>query len=363
MTLRVEYVITDLNFGGAEIHVRDLAIAMHERGHSVGVLSLLEPGPLSDSLVSAGVPVSSLGVTRARPGIATMARALFRARRHLLLRRPQIVHSHMVHANLLMRAARVTVPSLRLICTVHSTSEGGALRDLAYRLTSPASHLNTAVSDAARERFVNARALPNNTVTVHNFIDSDRFQHLGARPRLLPPFKWIAVGRLEKEKDYPTLFRALARLQNAALDIAGTGSEAESLEAMLGRMGVRDRVRLLGLVPDVAQILGNYDAFVLSSQKEGFGLVIAEAMASGLPVVVTDSGGPREIVGNEELFGLIVPPSEPEALAAAMSRMMSLTDDERFRMAAAGRARVRSLFDKAPCIDRWEHIYRKIIGG
>lgn len=363
MKLRVEYVVTDLDFGGAEIHVRDLAIAMHRRGHSVGVLSLLESGPLSGSLVAAGVPVFSLGVTRARPSIATMARALFRARRHLLYRRPQIVHSHMVHANLLMRAACVTVPSCRLICTVHSTSEGGAIRDLAYRLTNVASHLNTAVSDAARKRFVSARALPANSLTVHNFVDSDRFEHLSARRRLVPPFKWIAVGRLEKEKDYPTLFQALARVKNATLDIAGEGSEADNLYSAISSMGLGDRVRLLGLVPDVAEILGDYDAFVLSSRKEGFGLVIAEAMAAGLPVVVTDSGGPREILGDDELFGLVVPPSEPEALAAAMSRMMSLTDDERFRIAAAGRARVRSLFGKAACIDRWEEIYRAVVDG
>lgn len=359
--MRIEYVVTGLSVGGAEMQVRDLALGMRERGHEVGVLSLLEPRAHVQALESARIVVATLGLEQARATPARMAGALLRARRHIVARGADVVHAHMVHANILMRLVRFSLPSMRLACTIHSTNEGGHLRDLAYRFTGRGVLLNTTVSKASTARFVSAGALPASTRTVYNGIDCSRFAASQPRMHAEAPFRWLAAGRLEKEKQFATVLAAISRLAGCTLDIAGEGREGDRLRELARRCGVCDRVRFLGVVPDVATIMGHYDAFVLSSEWEGFGLVVAEAMASGLPVVVTDSGGPKEIVGEDETRGLVVPTLSSEALAEAMGRLMTLDDAARRCMGARGREYVRARFDKAAWLDRWESLYSEML--
>jgi glycosyltransferase involved in cell wall biosynthesis len=102
------------------------------------------------------------------------------------------------------------------------------------------------------------------------------------------------------------------------------------------------------------------DAFVLSSAWEGFGLVIIEAMACELPVVVTDSGGPREIVEDGQT-GFIVPPKDPDALAQAMLRLMSLPEAERRKMGKLGRERAAAQYSLDRIVDQWEALYTEFL--
>jgi glycosyltransferase involved in cell wall biosynthesis len=285
----------------------------------------------------------------------------------------------MVHANLVARLARLVAPVPVLICTAHNTYEVSSRarrpreitwRERAYRLTDFLCDLTTQVSQAGLERYVAVRATPRNKIRlVHNGVDVQRFRFIASeRERIRAElevrgaFVWLAVGRLEPQKDYPTLLQAFARLgrSDSVLWIAGEGRLREELEGLARSLGLEGRVRLLGKRDDIPSLMSAADAFVLSSAWEGFGLVIIEAMACELPVVVTDSGGPREIVEDGQT-GFIVPPKDPDALAQAMLRLMSLPEAERRKMGKLGRERAAAQYSLDRIVDQWEALYTEFL--
>ena len=360
--MRIEYLTTGLQVGGAEKVVFDLASGMKARGHDVSVTSLLEPKAYAERLRQQGIDVRSLDLDRERKDLARVVSALFAYRRAVGSRKPDIIHSHMVHANLFARAAVAFQPSLRLICTIHNIYEGGRLRDLGYALTNWASDLDTTISEAATRRYVSDGVLPDRTMTVYSGVEVPRRSRApvvaeGGR------FRWIAIGRLEAQKDYPTLLRAMSQLGNASLSIAGDGSLRQPLEVMARHLGVHDRIMFLGARTDLEEQLANHDGYVLSSSWEGFGLALAEAMASGLPVVATRSGGPSEVVGEDAGCGLIVAPGDEAALAVAMDAVARLAPGARFEMGNRGRDRIASRFSRDGMLDRWEAIYSRVGRG
>lgn len=358
--MRIALVATGLDIGGAEMQVRDLAIGLKSRGHEVSVTSLLVPRALVDELEAHGVPIQHLGLVRSGRSVIGAFHAIFALRRLIRKAQPDIVHAHMVHANIATRLALAFTGS-KVICTLHSMDEGGGARDLLYRLTNWGATINTTVSNAATRRFVSAGALPSDTRTVFNGIDLARFELRDRSAGDAAGFRWISVGRLEPEKDYPTLLRALVSLPDCHLTVVGDGSQNQNLRALVAELGLGERVAMLGARRDVPELFRHHDGFVLSSRTEGFGIVVAEAMASGLPVVATAAGGPVEIVGTDGQAGLIVPPADPAALAGAMRALMQLAPDKRQRVALAGQDRVRRLFSLEVVLDSWERLYAEIL--
>ena len=350
--MKIDYVVTGLDVGGAEVQVRDLAIGMKARGHDVSVTTLLPPKAYVDQLEAAGVIVRTLGISRQTPDFRAVLLAAFRLRRLVAIRRPEIVHSHMVHANLFARLA-LALSGNRLICTIHNIHEGGRARDLAYALTNWAAALNTTISEAATARFVNAHVLPKNTITIYNGVDISRFSGVSDTNEPAGRFRWIAIGRLELQKDYPTLLSAMVHLPSATLDIAGDGILRKDLVALAQELGIADRVTFLGVRNDIPDLLRQHDGYVLSSAWEGFGIAVVEAMASGLPVVVTDSGGPAEIVGRDGAAGIVVPASDAIALTAAMKTIVSLPEASRRGMGGSGRRRALAAFDLELVLGKW----------
>lgn len=147
----------------------------------------------------------------------------------------------------------------------------------------------------------------------------------------------LACGRLTKQKDYPSLFQAFARLSgiDLQLNILGDGGLRQSLEQLAQELGIADRVNFLGFQHDPFSHMRRADIFVLSSRWEGFGNVLVEAMAMGTPVVSTDCPhGPAEIIENDKT-GLLVPTENPGALAAALQRLID-NRDLRLQLGQAG---------------------------
>lgn len=356
--MRIDYVITGLDIGGAEFQVAALAEILARRGHTVRLISLMRPAAFTGRLQRAGVTVHPLGMRRAWD----LPLAVSRLYRLCTENPPDIVHGHMIHANLLVRLTRLFFPALKVITTAHNIREGGRLRDWAYRLTTPLSQLNTTISEAATHRFTEEKVFPAaRTLTVYNGVDTGTFYPAAAKPAGNPAFTWLAVGRLTEQKDYPTLLEAFALLDDGRLLIAGQGPLAERLQEQSRRLGLTDRVEFLGVRTDIAELYRRADAFVLSSAWEGFGLVVAEAMASGLPVVVTDSGGPGEILGATGTAGLLVPTRDPKALAAAMHRLAAMPDSARAKMGARGRERIEAHFSLQAIASQWEDLYTEIV--
>jgi len=168
----------------------------------------------------------------------------------------------------------------------------------------------------------------------------------------------LSVGRLEPAKDYPNLLRALFQLPDHLqwqAVIAGAGQLADELRGLAGDLGLTDRVIFLGVRNDVRDLMCAADVFVLSSHYEGFGLVVGEAMACERLVVATDCGGVAEVVGG---LGHLVPPRDPEALAAGLAQAIALPRDQARQIGRQARERVQTLFSLDAAVDRWLGLYR-----
>ena len=171
--MEIAILITGLAYGGAETQLVNLVTSLKKRGWEVRVVSMLSPQAFTEELKEAGIPLSTLNMRR---GVAD-PRAVFRLVKILREWRSDIVHSHMVHANLLTRVARIFYRIPVLISTVHNIDEGGMWREIAYRLTDSLVDLTTNVSQAAVERYIRVGAAPKDKIIfVPNGIDTSRFK-------------------------------------------------------------------------------------------------------------------------------------------------------------------------------------------
>ena len=207
------FLITGLNRGGAEAQLLLLARELVSRGWKVTVVCLSTGGPLRSEFEDLGCEVRSLGMRRGFPD----PRGVLRLTRILRRVRPAILHSHMVHANLLARICRLLAPVPVLISTAHSISEGGRWRELAYRLTDPLADLTTIISNAAAERYVQVGAVPSHKLKWFRtgYLSNNSKPMAKCDPSLRKSlalgdkFLWLAVGRLDVPKDYSNLLNAV----------------------------------------------------------------------------------------------------------------------------------------------------------
>ncbi len=362
------FVITGLNYGGAETQLVQIATALAKRKYAVHVVSMIKPQAYLEELHEQGINYTSLDMTRGIPDPRVVVRLV------ALLKywQPKIVHSHMVHANLLARLARLLYRVPVLICTAHNINEGGRWREIAYRLTDPLADLTTNVSRAAVDRYIRVGATPKDKIIfMPNGVDTARFRpNRAARLRLREElgigdgFAWLAVGRFEEAKDYPNMLRAFNMVAEEQVDavllLAGQGYLLEETKKLACDLGLKDRVRFLGVRRDVPELMNAANAYVMSSAWEGLPMVLLEAGACGLPIVATDVGGNGEVVLNGE-SGYIVPPRDVKALAAAMSKMMALSETERAALGQAGRAHIEANYSLDRVVDQWERLYEELL--
>jgi glycosyltransferase involved in cell wall biosynthesis len=259
-----------------------------------------------------------------------------------------------------------------VLSTVHNVYEGGWPRMLAYALTDRLSARTTAVSHAAARRFVKLRAIPGHKcIVLSNAIDTvefapnpERRTQMRAEMGVDAEFIWLTAGRIVQAKDIPNLLRSFARvrasLPDAQLWIAGEaiGAEKYRMRGLSAVLGVADAVQWLGLRRDLPSLLDAADGFVLASAWEGMPLAVGEAMAMEKPVVATDVGGVRELVGSA---GLIVPRKDPTALGDGMIEIMRKPSEERQALGQAARSRIRSNFDMDIRVEDWEALYNAVL--
>lgn len=348
--------------GGAEKVVTSLADAFAAKGHEVRIAYMTGSAVVLPSNTS--IQVISLGMQ----DMADALCAFIRLRRLIRDFRPDVVHSHMWHANILARLVRLVTPINRLISTAHNSNEGGKLRMLVYRLTDALTDMSTNVSEEAVAAFIQVKATkPGRMVALHNGIKIDAFSFNSvARVRLrqeIPIAEGcrliLAVGRLYEQKDYQNLFYALAQLflvdLKCQLCIAGDGPLRGDLNALALKLGIANRVHFLGVRHDVVDLMSAADVFVLSSAWEGFGLVVAEAMACERVVVATDSGGVREVVGES---GYLVKSKDSNALAESLLAALHLPINQSIALGRAARQRIIDRYSLDAAVNKWLKIYK-----
>jgi glycosyltransferase involved in cell wall biosynthesis/SAM-dependent methyltransferase len=362
---RILLVSNGLQLGGAEQQLAELAIRLHRRGWLVEVVSLRPGGAFLEKLEQSSIRVHQLDWHPRRPHRFLRLAGIVREFR------PQIVHAHLAYANLAARLCRPFCPMPVLICTAHSVYEHtrkldlrGNILDLLYRHTDGLCDLTTIVCEAGARRYVKDRLVAAERIrVVYNGVDFSKFHNRSDSAE--EKFRWISVGRLSSVKDYPTMLRAFAlSLQMSerpqALKIVGGGDQAEALVRLAGQLNLMEHVEFLGSRTDIPELLADSDALLQSSEWEGFPIVLLEAAAASLPVVVTDVGGNREIVV-EGKTGFLTPPGDSAALAQRMQQLLELPDSQRRELGSAARSRALEQFSIDKILDQWEEIYATML--
>ncbi|MEP7041500.1 MAG: glycosyltransferase [Dokdonella sp.] len=345
--MKITHFVENLNRGGLERVVINLAIEQKRAGHDCQVICLFDKGTLADELDQHGITVESCDKQAGAD-----LRCLFRLRGLLRRHGTEVLHTHNMIAHYHAVIAAFGLQLTRVLNTRHGMGalRASSRREWLYRRCMPWTDVVVTVCDKARQDIVARRMLPpGKLVVVPNGIHVERFATAtrDARRTLTDHLELPAgtrligsVGRLNWAKDLVTLLRAYAtvtqRFDDTVLLLIGDGGEKQKLMEAAGEMGVAQRVRFLGDRGDVAQLLQGLDLYAMSSISEGYSIALLEACASGLPIVTTDVGGNAEIV-QDHVNGRIVPARDPAAMAAAMIEI--LAEPERAdAMGRSGRA-------------------------
>jgi glycosyltransferase involved in cell wall biosynthesis len=367
--MRIAYVLNTLAVGGTERQVVALSRRMAARGHAAVLLVLRPREP--DELDAADLQVIHLDVTKSASSLlAGVARGTACLRQFC----PDLVHSHNFHGNMLARLIRLSYSGPKLISTIHNVYEGGWPRMLAYRLTDRLVHRTTAVSNAVADRFTDLKAVARrkcavvtNGIETTDFVpDIKRRAAMRAQMGVTDEFVWLCVARNTPAKDIPNLLQAFGKIWENGPKIvlwrAGHDSADGALSAMYAvstlPLGALDGIRRLGPRRDIPALLDAADGFVLASAWEGMPLALGEAMAMEKPVVATDVGGVRELVGDA---GIIVPAKDADALGDAMLRVMRQPRELTAELGRAARQRILAKFDMDTKADEWETLYRAVL--
>ncbi len=364
--IRVCHLITELRPAGAERLVYELAVRLDRRRFEPSVVAL-RGGAVADRLREAGVGVHVVGMTHKLdlPRLLGLAAILRRVR-------PDILHTHLFHADLAGRLAAAAAGVRAVVHSVHVAEQRFRPWQFAFaRLADPWCARIVCVSQAVADHHRRRSGLPANRYQViYNGIDVDRFRpDRAARRRLREQWGVVGdeplvafVGRLDPQKAPELLLEAMellvARSSPIHAVLAGDGPLRIALERRLADSPAAGRVRLLGHWDDVPGLLSAADLLAMPSRWEGFGLAAAEAMAAERPVVATAVAGLTEVV-EAERTGLLVPCDDPIALAGAVARLAGRADLRR-AMGQAGRARVERLFRIEDCVARHERLYEEV---
>ncbi|HEY2538969.1 MAG TPA: glycosyltransferase [Stellaceae bacterium] len=369
----VLHLITDLDTGGAEQMLTRLVLRLDPGRHRSVVVSMTGGGVLSPALARAGIELFSLDMRRNWPD----PRGLVRLVRLLRRVRPGIVQTWLYHADLLGLAARAAAGlSCRLYWNIRCTETLDA--DMIRRLLVWASRTPdiVVVNSLAGKRFHEAIGYrPRRWVHIPNGCDTAAFR-FDAPGRRSVRDEWaispdmVAIGlpaRYHPMKDHNNFLGAAARLAaghpEAVFILAGPGIDPlnKPLAEAIAARGLGDRVRLLGNRRDMVQVYSALDIATLSSAfGEGCPNVLVEAMSCGVPCVATDCGDAAEVLGPD---GVVVPPRDPQALAAGWERLVAIGPAARQSLGAQARDRIMQRYDLGVIAAQYDALYARDLAG
>ena len=319
MPLRLLLLVTDLERGGTPTVVRELAarLATSYLSLHVEVACLAGRGPVVEEIEVAGVEVTPLHA-RGRGDRGVITRFITLVRDH----RIDTVLSFLVHANVVAAAAAVVLRDIRWLQSIQTTQPWPAWHWVAQRAAALAAESIVVPSASVAAAAHHQSGIPlDKLVVIPNAINMSDFDDIKPASADTRPFPVTFLGRLDPVKDVPTLIDAVARLRGEVrLDVFGEGSDRGRIERAVADHHAAGLITLHGSVARPADALQRSGMLVLPSLAEGFGLVLIEAMAAGIPVIATDVAGIRDVV-RPNVTGLLVPAGDAGALAGAMQRM------------------------------------------
>jgi len=318
---RILLLITDLKIGGTPTVVRELAVRLRDPGQVTIEVACLSPwGPVADQLRDAGVKVTALGAG----GLHDMQRTWWRLVRLIRGGGFDTVFSFLVHANAMAAAASAFCGDVRFLQSIQTTQPEPRWHWRLQRLIQAAAERVVVPSPSAADVAVSWAGVPRGKVAViPNAVDVESFSAIYAANAARPvhrPRRVGFIGRLDPIKRVADLVAAMPTLPACRLDIYGDGVERPRIAAEIARLGLYDRVTLHGTVARPHEALATMDVLVLPSRAEGFGLVLIEAMAAGVPVVGADVPGIRNVVRPPDT-GLLVDIESDGAFASAIAQV------------------------------------------
>jgi glycosyltransferase involved in cell wall biosynthesis len=369
-------VITGLELGGAEMML--LKLVSRLRGQfSIQVVSLTSRGVVGERLENLDVAVTALDMRSA----FDVPRGLLELRRVIRQEQPAIVHTWMYHADLLGGiAARLTGVCAVVWCIRNSTLDAdtvGPGTRLTRRICALLSHWIpdriVSCSQAARDIHVQLGykssildVIPNGFELAEFRPDTTSQAELRTELALPAGAEVVGlIGRDDPQKDHETFIQAAGILRTSRSNVhfllagAGIDSRNQRLLSLLDSSGLRPFAHLLGLRRDVPRILAGLDVLASSSSYgEAFPNIVGEAMACGVPCVVTDVGDSGLVVGDA---GIVVPPRNAVALAGGIESLLQLSGPERERIGQKARRRVAESFDMQVVAGKFAALYVALI--
>ena len=352
--MKVLHLINTLSTGGAEMHLLTLCRYLKRQNVEIVVVCLREHVKDSRSL-RLDFEEEAIRVINLQADSRYDSLFLGRIARVLREERPDILHTHLPRADFAGAFARVFHPGLVWVCSVHaiySEDWSGRWSLPLFNLLWRRADVLVCISHAVREWLVGRGVPPDKARVIHYGIEPAKF----SEPRVNLREQWGlndnavvgSIGRLELRKGHDLLIQAMPelcmRVPSARLLIAGHDPRGygATLRRLIDRLGLEEKVRLVGFQNDVVSFLNALDVFAFASSSEGFGQVLVEAMAAAKPVVASKISPLTEIVvdGNT---GLLVEPGDPTAFADAIMSLLK-NPIERKRMGLRGRERVKKFF-------------------
>jgi len=366
--VRVAHVTFDMRIGGAERVIVNL-VRHTDRGlFDVSVICLEgRLGPFGLQLEAEGTSILQLD---RKPGfdwrlIGQICEAI---RRHQI----DILHCHQ-YTPYVYGVLGAAMTGCKVIFTEH----GRFFPDLKKRkrmIVNPLLHILTdrvtAISEATRQALAVNESFPEKAIQViYNGIDRPDYGQIDRKQKRaefgIDPDAFVmgTVARLDPIKNHPMMIRALKRLQGQSrrpiLLIVGDGPERDKMAALASKLSVSEAVVFTGYRDDAEQMYPLMDLFLLTSFSEGTAMTLLEAMAAGLPAIVTDVGGNPEIV-EQNRTGFIVPSDDAAALAEKVNILMN-DPDQRGAMQAAASAHFETRFTANEMAAAYEKLYRSVL--
>jgi len=372
-------LITSLEMGGAQMMLYKLLASMDRTRFAPEVISLIDIGPMGEKIESLGVEVRSLGM---RPGVPNPM-GILRLIRWLRRAPPDVIQTWMYHADLIGGLAAKLAGGIPLAWGIRQSnlSDQGSRRLTIHtmRICAQMSRwLPTRIvccSEASQRVHTALGYVNGKMIVIPNGFDLRAFKPDSAARKSVRAEMQISadapviglVGRFDPQKDHRNFVYAAALLHRSRPDVhfllCGddiTWENAE-LRAWIEEAGIRKQCRLVGRRQDMSRLTAALDIAASSSSfGEGFPNVIGEAMACGVPCVVTDVGDSALIVGQT---GRVVPPQNPKALANALSEIVELGREGRTRLGTAARCRIQGHFDLPDIVTRYQNLYQELADG
>jgi glycosyltransferase involved in cell wall biosynthesis len=373
--MKVLHVITGLSIGGAETMLYKLLSSWDQNRFSGEVVSLVPAGPIGPKIADLGIPVRSLNMRPGLPSPFAILKLAWRIRAFA----PQLIQTWMEHANLLGGLAAKLAGRHPVIWGIRNgalepgkdSATGIWSAKTCARLSRSLPMKILCCSESARQIHQTLGYDPEKMCVIPNGFDLEQFKpdpkaRLAVRAELNVNSRTLLVGliaRFDPFKDHATFIRISALLKDRwpqlHFILCGDGIDWTNvaLKGLIEEAGVGDRFHLLGRRNDMPSVTAALDVSCLCSRSEAFPNVLGEAMACGVPCVVTDVGDCAMIVSDT---GIVSAPGDAQGLARGVERILELGQGARQKLGESARSRIRDNFSLDRVVKQYEKLYQEV---